>query len=401
MGFSPNEVTARNAARGEAICIASPEYSTRGFRRLRHAALLALAGGRSAALASLRMARVSSARFPRQTSSVARRSQHFGFGRKAAVLPRRQRDRDVARFIAHMLETDVGRSCATCGQAVTGRYCASCGEEVLDPRKLTVRHFITHSLVPELVNLDGRAWRTLRYLLFRPGYLALEYAAGRRRAYVRPFRVLLVAIIVYAFATRSGLTLTLFFGPITLSLAPASIPERRSLDGTLDQIDRFGVLERVFTAKLGPVTEATEEVGQRFNDLLGNFATPVSFATVFLMALVLFLVFRRRRPLFVEHAVFSMHCFSLVLLSSLVSVAVIELDLLDNVLAGAALILGVTFWQAAYIATALRRFYWHLDRRRLAPWTQAAAVAILLFLLNGVFLTGIQLLGGAYAIWRL
>jgi hypothetical protein len=284
---------------------------------------------------------------------------------------------------------------------VTGRYCTSCGEEVLDPGKLTVRHFVTHSFVPELVNLDGRAWRTLRYLLLRPGYLSLEYSAGRRRAYLKPFRVLLVAIVVYAFSAGSGLTFTLNFGAITLSLAPAGIPRGRPIEGTFERIDRFGVLERMFTAKLGPVSEATEDLSRRFNELLGDFATPVSFATVFLIALVLYLVFRRRRPLFVEHTVFGMHCFSFVLLSSLINVAVIKLDLIGSVVAFAAVMFAVIGWQAAYLTTALRRFYWHLDSRRLAPWTQAAAVAILLYFLNAFFLTAVQLLGSAYAIWRL
>ncbi len=148
-----------------------------------------------------------------------------------------------------MLETPAPASCASCGQPVAGRYCTACGEEVLDAQKLTVGHFVTHSLVPELVNLDGRVWRTLRYLLFRPGFLSLEYAAGRRRRYVKPLRVLLVAIIVYAFSTQGGNTFTLGFEGIDfkLTLAPASIPQARSLGGTLSEIDRLGMLERMFS----------------------------------------------------------------------------------------------------------------------------------------------------------
>ena len=285
---------------------------------------------------------------------------------------------------------------------MTGRYCTACGEEVLDAKKLTVWYFVTHSLLAELVNLDGKIWRTLRYLLFRPGYLALEYAAGRRRGYVKPLRVLLVAIIVYAVCTRGGLTFTMDFGgPIKFLVAPAAIPQERSLGATFFQIDRLGVLERMFTAKMGPVDEAPDEVRSRFNDALGDFATPVSFTTVLLFATVLYVLFHRRRPLLVEHMVFSMHCFSFVLLSTLLTVIALSQNLVEGFAVFAVTMLGVTIWQVAYLTIAVRRFYWHLDRRRLVPRVSAAGVAVLLYVLNSVFLTGVQLLGGAIAIWRL
>ena len=45
------------------------------------------------------------------------------------------------------------------------------------------------------VALDGRMWRTLVGLLFRPGFLTREYFAGRRRRYIRPARLFLVLSI--------------------------------------------------------------------------------------------------------------------------------------------------------------------------------------------------------------
>lgn len=45
------------------------------------------------------------------------------------------------------------------------------------------------------VALDGRMWRTLIALLFRPGFLTREYFAGRRRRYIRPARLFLVLSI--------------------------------------------------------------------------------------------------------------------------------------------------------------------------------------------------------------
>ena len=41
------------------------------------------------------------------------------------------------------------------------------------------------------VAFDGRLWKTLSALLFRPGFLTREYLAGRRRRYIRPARLFL------------------------------------------------------------------------------------------------------------------------------------------------------------------------------------------------------------------
>jgi hypothetical protein len=52
------------------------------------------------------------------------------------------------------------------------------------------------------VSMDGRLWRTLAALLFRPGFLTREYFAGRRRRYIRPARLFLVLSLALFAAIR-------------------------------------------------------------------------------------------------------------------------------------------------------------------------------------------------------
>ena len=51
-------------------------------------------------------------------------------------------------------------------------------------------------------SLDGRMWRTLAALLFRPGFLTREYLQGRRRRYIRPARLFLVLSLALFAAIR-------------------------------------------------------------------------------------------------------------------------------------------------------------------------------------------------------
>lgn len=80
--------------------------------------------------------------------------------------------------------------CRNCGAAADGAYCPACGQETRLALP-TARQFLKDA-AGRYVALDGRTWRTLHALLFRPGFLTLEYFAGRRRRYLRPSRLFLV-----------------------------------------------------------------------------------------------------------------------------------------------------------------------------------------------------------------
>jgi len=88
-------------------------------------------------------------------------------------------------------------ACANCGAAVVGAYCARCGQETTIALP-TARAFLREA-AGRYIALDGRTWRTLIGLFFRPGFLTREYLAGRRRRYVRPGRLFLVlALAMFA-----------------------------------------------------------------------------------------------------------------------------------------------------------------------------------------------------------
>lgn len=80
--------------------------------------------------------------------------------------------------------------CRNCGAPAPGVFCGYCGQETTVALP-TFRAFMRDA-AGRYVALDGRLWRTLYALLARPGFLTLEYFAGRRRRYIRPARLFLV-----------------------------------------------------------------------------------------------------------------------------------------------------------------------------------------------------------------
>jgi hypothetical protein len=75
-----------------------------------------------------------------------------------------------------------------------GAFCAACGQRSVPPNP-TVRE-LAGDAWQELSGYDGRIMATVRGLL-RPGFLTLEYLAGRRAHYLPPLRVYLIVSVAY------------------------------------------------------------------------------------------------------------------------------------------------------------------------------------------------------------
>ncbi|MEO8062690.1 MAG: DUF3667 domain-containing protein [Pseudomonadota bacterium] len=85
--------------------------------------------------------------------------------------------------------------CANCGSPLAGEYCAKCGQRH-EPHVHTVTHFASEAF-ESITHADSRLWRTLGYLLTRPGLLTREFFDGRRARYLPPFRLYIVISVVF------------------------------------------------------------------------------------------------------------------------------------------------------------------------------------------------------------
>ena len=90
------------------------------------------------------------------------------------------------------------RRCRNCGAALGGRFCANCSQAA-DVHVPSTRELL-HEALEGLTHSDSRLWSTLRLLWFVPGKLSQEFIAGRRVAYLPPFRLYLVLSIIFFLA---------------------------------------------------------------------------------------------------------------------------------------------------------------------------------------------------------
>ena len=86
-------------------------------------------------------------------------------------------------------------TCRNCGASLAGRYCSNCGQAA-DVHVPSTKELI-HEALEGLTHSDSRIWSTLGSLLFKPGKLTQEFVAGRRVAYLPPFRLYLILSVAF------------------------------------------------------------------------------------------------------------------------------------------------------------------------------------------------------------
>ena len=93
------------------------------------------------------------------------------------------------------------KNCLNCGCALVGDYCHCCGQKSHVHR--TLRAF-GHDLVHGALHFEGKIWKTLPLLLWKPGELTRRYIDGERAKFVSP--VALFLFIVFLMFAVMGLT---------------------------------------------------------------------------------------------------------------------------------------------------------------------------------------------------
>ena len=85
--------------------------------------------------------------------------------------------------------------CLNCDAMLSGGFCAACGQAA-DVHVPTTAE-IVHDALEGVTHSDSRLWRTLRLLWFHPGRLTQEFVAGRRAAFLPPFRLYLTLSVLF------------------------------------------------------------------------------------------------------------------------------------------------------------------------------------------------------------
>ena len=271
------------------------------------------------------------------------------------------------------------RYCRNCYHSLTGEYCGHCGQR----EGRSDRRFLdlAGELTGDLLDFDSRLWRTLLFLLFRPGFLTAEFIAGRRARYLPPLRLYLVISFI------TFLVLSLFI-PDTIRLSDDKAAtggeavvvtiDTDSADGEESVVDpndlnlQIGLAEEDSPQWLKDLEQRLESnTGRLLKDPADFVATVVEYLpqVMFLLlpvfALLVQLVYLLSPFHYLQHLVFALHYHSFAYLFYLFT-AVLEVS---GVKIEDLLMIGLL----VYLPLAFRRCYG-------SSWWGAAGKALLVYI---------------------
>lgn len=91
----------------------------------------------------------------------------------------------------HRKEND----CLNCGAALQGHFCHKCGQENLEPKESFWQMF-AHFFY-DITHFDSSFFHTVHHLLWKPGFLSLEYMSGKRASYLHPVRMYVFSSAIF------------------------------------------------------------------------------------------------------------------------------------------------------------------------------------------------------------
>lgn len=150
------------------------------------------------------------------------------------------------------------KNCLNCGTRLSGAYCHACGQKAHVHR--SVRGFL-QDFIAGLFNFEGKIWRTLPMLAWRPGEMTRRYIAGERARFISPVALYLFTV----FAMFAVLNLTGELSPHTGTSMnkglKSEIAEQQKQVAALE-------LKRKLTVAAGkPVDDIDRKIAKRKEDI--------------------------------------------------------------------------------------------------------------------------------------
>lgn len=181
--------------------------------------------------------------------------------------------------------TPAQQTCKSCGHVFEGIYCNLCGEKVLEPADRSLRSFMSNILLA-LTFADNKFTRTLWLVVARPGFVSREYAEGRRVRYLRPLQLFFILNIVY------------FLFPV-LQLFNTSLHTQMYLR------THSPLVRKMVRAQLEAEGFSLQGYSLMYNEKSTSLAKLLVIIFVFLAALPVMLVYRKRNRYFTDHLTLS------------------------------------------------------------------------------------------------
>lgn len=149
------------------------------------------------------------------------------------------------------------RTCLNCGTILTGDFCHACGQHAHIHRTLSA---FFHDLLHGVLHFEGKIWRTLPLLAWKPGDLTRRYIDGERAKFVSPIALFLFSVfLMFAVLSATG-NANPNFGSNSRDLAT----QQKQLE---TELTRLRVKKSELAAQRQPTAEIDEDIADTSKQL--------------------------------------------------------------------------------------------------------------------------------------
>ncbi len=197
-------------------------------------------------------------------------------------------------------------NCLNCGSEVRDKFCPNCGQENVDLHENFFH--MAGEFLSDYFHFDSKFFRSLIPLITKPGFLTAEYWAGRRVHYIPPLRLFFFITIIFMICS------TFFYNhyghEIRKSLFKRSKNEMGYDSAYVSSLPDTMRLGKVTAKEIKDAYTTRERQFQKLNKGVDSTFRNLKYVTFVLLpfyALVFKVLYRRRRPYYIDHLTFAMH----------------------------------------------------------------------------------------------
>lgn len=220
----------------------------------------------------------------------------------------------------HKLRID--KTCLNCNTIVEDRFCSHCGQENTETRQSF--HYLILHFIEDFVHYDNSFWSTIKNLFIRPGKITNEYLSGKRQKSVNPVKLYIFISFVTFFI------IAVFPSKHIENQNKNSLKFEVHREGTYkqenkkDEINLYneddyisGTLEKRYN-ELEKRGLSHQEIEKLIAHKILSLTPKVLFVYMPFFTLLLWLFYNKKKYWYFDHGIFTLHYFSVVLLSVLV-----------------------------------------------------------------------------------
>lgn len=188
--------------------------------------------------------------------------------------------------------------CLNCNAPLAGKFCQVCGQKRIEEKERTFRYFC-YQFFGATFFLENNIIKNLWFLLTRPGFLAADYLDGRRKRHMAPISLFLVINLLYFFSV----------GLSDLNL---------SLTEQIYQPQHGQVVKKIVEKRVASRGLTFEEYAATYNEQSTALSKTLIILHAPLLALLLALIYLKKKYFFTDHIIFALYLMAFVLLFGIV-----------------------------------------------------------------------------------